>query len=147
MSNGVLRRVCLLLVFAATSSPLQGQNLSTTFHLGAGPDGSAAAGLRLEVVGVWGAYARAALRGVPNIWELSLPPHCNYPRGDTREYALGVARGVAAGDWRWFLGAGGGVLSWQDELDPFVDVTVDVRRALARRMSFLMGSMRSWLLE
>jgi hypothetical protein len=31
------------------------------------------------------------------------------------------------------------VLSWQDELDPFVDVTVDARRALGRRMSFLMG--------
>ena len=138
-TRGVLRRLCLLLVFPSASSPLQGQNLSTTFHLGAGPDGSAAAGLRLEAVGAWGVYARAALRMVPNTCELSLPPHCNYPRGDTREYALGVARGVAAGSWRWFLGAGGGVLSWQDELDPFVDITVDARRALGRRMSFLMG--------
>jgi hypothetical protein len=134
-TTSLVRRACLLLVLATASSPLDGQGLSTTFHLGAGPEPSSAAGLRLEVVGVWGAYARAALRSVLNACDLS----CKYPSGTPREYALGVARGVAAGKWQWFLGAGGGVLSWQDELDPFVDLSVDARRALGQRLSFLVG--------
>jgi hypothetical protein len=138
-TNRAVRRVCLLLVLATASSPLHGQDLSTTFHLGAGPEPSSAAGLRLEVVGVWGAYGRAALRSVLNACDLSLPASCKYPSGHIQEYALGVARGVAAGKWQWFLGAGGGVLSWQDGLDPFVDLNVEARRALGQRLSFLVG--------
>ena len=138
----VVRRGYLILVLAAPQSVLHGQNVSTTVYVGAGPETnglSAAVGLRVEAGRTWGAYARAALREVTNVCETSLPPKCNYPKGETGEYAAGVSRIFAAGAWRAYVGVGGGVLSWQGESDTFVDLTADVRRTLGRRTSILFG--------
>ena len=133
-----LRCGCLLLALVCGSSPLHAQDVSTILYVGAGPV-SASLGVRLEVVSVWGAYARMAVSGVANICEDSLPPRCNYPEGAAREYALGMTHNFDQGTWRGFFAAGGGVLSWQNELDPFLDLTMDFRRSLTQRTSFLLG--------
>jgi hypothetical protein len=142
-SNRPVRFGFLTLALVTASSPIHAQDVSTTMYLSAGPERngiSATAGFRLEVGTVWGAYARAALRGVTNVCLTSIPPHCNYPQGDTHEYAVGLARIYEQGAWRGFVGAGGGVLSWQDELDPFIDFTADIRRAIIGRISVLIGT-------
>ena len=134
------RAGCLVIVLIASHSPVHGQNLSTTLYVGAAPaanDLSAAVGLRVEFGSTWGGYARAALRAVTNTCLESLPPRCNYPTGDTREYAVGVSRMLASDTWSTFLAAGGGAVSWQGESDPFLDVIVDVRRTPGRRTSLL----------
>jgi hypothetical protein len=59
---------------------------------------------------------------------------------DPWEYALGVSRSIGgAGAWRLVAAAGGGVLSWQRESDPFIDVAADARRPLSSRAAFLVG--------
>jgi hypothetical protein len=124
------------------SSSLGAQDVATTFYVGAGPEAVAvnvALGLRADVFGVWGGYARAALRGAANLCEESLPPRCTYPEGEAYEFAGGLTYPRRGELWLMLLSAGGGVLSWQHELDPFVDVTFDLRRSLTGPHSLMLG--------
>jgi hypothetical protein len=139
---GAFRCAALSMALALAATPLPGQAFSTSFYVSAGPEAngfSAATGLRVELLRTWGAYARAGLRGVTNVCESSLPPTCNYPEGGTREYAMGVMRAFGGNPWHGYLGLGGGLLSWQRERDPFVDLTAEVRRTLSQRTSIVLG--------
>ena len=143
LTNRIVNPALLsLLAIAIAGSPASAQDVSMSLYTGAGPDGhglSAAAGVRVEVAGVWGGYARAALRSVTNLCLTSIPAKCNYPEGDTHEYAAGVVRTFDMTSWRGSIGAGGGVISWQDELDPFVDLSAQLRRPILQQVSLIFG--------
>ena len=143
----MMRRVYLsgglvVAVIVSPPGPVQAQEVSTMGYVAGGPETngfSAAAGVRVDLFGTWGGYVRAALRGMTNVCESSLPPSCNYPEGETYEVALGVTYPISNGRWLWLLSAGGGVLSWQHELDPFLDLSLDGRRRLGDRVSLVAG--------
>jgi hypothetical protein len=132
-----------LAVLVLASGDLEAQALETTAYLGMGPETngfSAALGARVDVVGVaLGGYIRAGLRGATNVCETSLPPVCSYPEGASYEFAAGLTFPAEGERWLLLMGAGGGVLSWQDGLDPFVDVTLEARRRLNGSLSLVLG--------
>jgi hypothetical protein len=139
-----MRNLLLLAAFiAVVHSRLPAQVLSASMYLGAGPGGvalSSTAGVRLDVLTRLGVYARAALRGVANPCEDSLPPTCDYPEGTGGEYAVGLSYPILVGErWTGRASAGGGLVSWQDELDPLVDLTLDMRRVLNERITLMLG--------
>jgi hypothetical protein len=124
------------------SPALEAQEVATTVYLGGAPAPNgvtAALGARVDVFGAWGAYARAGLRGAANVCETSLPPTCDYPEGESYEFAAGLTYPAEGKGWVLLLGAGGGALSWQDGLDPFVDMSFEARRRLNGHMSLMLG--------
>ena len=54
--------------------------------------------------------------------------------------AVGLTYPVVGEHWLVLSGAGGGLLSWQDGRDPFVDVSVEARRRLNGHMSLMLGA-------
>lgn len=142
--GGFLTAVLLVVLVGIPTIPLQAQDLSVTPYLSGGPDDhgafSAAAGVRVEVIDRWGGYARFGARATGGDCLDIQPPRCVYPDGGAGEYALGALVSFFSSErWEGRAGIGGGVLAWQDEVDPFFDLSVEVLRTLSARLDLLIG--------
>lgn len=140
---GPVGGLIVAVIVGIQAGPLQAQDVSVTPFLSAGPDRSGfsfSAGVRLDAVERWGAYARAAARGVTNTCNDAIGRACTYPTGGAGEFAVGASYSLFSTDrWTGRAGVGGGFLAWQDEWDPFVELAADVRRMLSGRLELFFG--------